>query len=122
MTDCWRSCGNSGTGSDYELYVVADQNADERIRLDQNHWLLAKTTDGLHVEFAVFGFHDGPATRNGEVVSPEHHIMIMHGSGPSGSLRECRHTWWGENGYVHYLHFAAIEAALRELRRWFDGD
>lgn len=121
MSEHWKSCGRIATGSDYDLYVVVDQDADERIKLGTNAWLLVKT-DGIHVKFGVFTFHDGPATVGGRVVDPERHLLLFHGEGPSGALRECRHTWWGENGYVHYPHFATIEAAFRELRRWFDGD
>lgn len=118
----WKSCGNDDTGCGDALYIVADQNATERISLGNDAWLLVHVEDGVVVTFAVFEFCMGSATRNGVEVEPMKHTILFHGSGPSGSLRECRHIWWGENGYTYYADFALIEAALRELRRWFDGD
>lgn len=118
MSD-WTPCGKSPTGSDYTLFRLDDQHAHERIRLaDQDAWLLVRESDSI-VEFAVFEFHD--SNTDG---SKAHYMMLLHGSGFSGALRECRHIWWGDNGdgYTFYLNFKVIEAALAELRRWFDGE
>jgi hypothetical protein len=44
--------------------------------------------------------------------------------GPSGGLREARHSYWGPdgNGYVFYMNFEHVRAALSYLERFFDGD
>lgn len=48
---------------------------------------------------------------------------IAHGEGPAGSLRESRHTYFGdpgEGGYVFYLNAELLCWALGKLKRWFD--
>lgn len=45
----------------------------------------------------------------------------MSGEGPAGSLREPRHTWFGEgNGYIFYVHARLIAETFRRLEYWFD--
>jgi hypothetical protein len=111
----WKCAGKSFTGNDYDAYIVADQDADERIDLGNDAWLLVRDVDGLTKHFAVFEF----LAKSDDTTE---HIMIFHGTGPSGGLRECRHIYWGEGGYTFCLRFALVEAAFRELRRWYDGD
>ena len=48
--------------------------------------------------------------------------VIMGGEGPGGSLRECRHTYWGEEGYVHYLNGKHTRAILDWLEKYYDLD
>ncbi|MGN6107239.1 MAG: hypothetical protein ACTHU0_19180 [Kofleriaceae bacterium] len=112
----WTSCGK-GHG-DVDVYAISAQGADEVIHLGRNAILAVKHRDPV-VYFAVFDLHDSDIDG-----SNPRHAMLMHGEGP-GSLRECRHIWWGEigtDGYTFGLNFAVVESALRELRRWFDGD
>jgi hypothetical protein len=45
---------------------------------------------------------------------------IFHGTGPTSRLRECRHTWWGDDGYVFYPDGNIIAAAFLELGKHFD--
>jgi hypothetical protein len=120
----WKSRGKSEIANDYDVYVLGDQDATHRIDLGHDNWLFVKERDGLTLEFALFEYLSGPSTINGAEVGGLEHIMRFRGSGPSGSLRECRHIWWGErpDGYTHCLNFALVEAAFRELRRWYDGD
>lgn len=113
MSDHWKPHGKSH--NDLTIYLLDEQVADERIRLTDSAWLLVHDDDGI-VEFAVFEFFMSDADG-----SNAQHTMLLHGSGPSGELRECRHIWWGEDGYTFYLDFAVVEATLKELRRWFDG-
>ena len=104
-----------------QVYAVEDQGADEAIPL-HNGYLLIRKRDELNVSFALLEFDTGPVS--GDTGSKTLYRMIMHGEGPSGNLRECRHTWWGEGdnaGYIFYPNFELISAALRELARWFDG-
>jgi hypothetical protein len=48
--------------------------------------------------------------------------VMMHGYGFSESLRECRHTYWGEDGYIFYPDSRHIRAILDELEIHFDMD
>lgn len=85
-------------------------------------YLAVNIVDGLHVSFVVFRFHCGPATKNGVEVAGEKVQMVFRGSGPSGSLRELRHTHWGEDGYIFYPDAKLIAAAFDRLAEWFDCD
>ena len=46
---------------------------------------------------------------------------VFEGEGFLG-LRELRHTWWGENGYIHFVNRRTIEDAFEVLSKWFDLD
>lgn len=46
--------------------------------------------------------------------------LVFHGEGPSDGLRELRHTYWGEDGYLFYPDARVITAALAALKEWFD--
>lgn len=76
-------------------------------------------TETNWVEFTVFEFagkhSDESFTR---------YSRVFHGIGPSGSLRELRHTFWGEpdnGGYIFYPDGRLICDAFQKLGRWFDG-
>jgi hypothetical protein len=87
--------------------------------------LLAAIEEGIDVEFAVFELERGPATdaRSGQIVEPARYSSLFSGCGPSGALRELRHTYWGESdnsGYIHMPNAKLIAAAFAALKRWFD--
>jgi hypothetical protein len=94
------------------------------------HGLLAVCEDSeiegsSWIEFAVFGFASGPATKDGVEVGPAYYERVFYGGGPSGVLRELRHTYWGNGdggGYIFYPRGALITDALAKLQRWFDLD
>ncbi len=114
--DPWVTHGRSH--NDHDLFRVGDQpRGVEWIDLGRDN-RLGVIVDDLIVEFAVFQWMMGKSSDG----SPDEYIMLLRGSGPSGSLRECRHIWWGERGYTYYLNFALVERVFKELRRWFDGD
>lgn len=46
--------------------------------------------------------------------------VLWHGEGPSGSMRECRHSYIGEDGYVFYVSKKNFTAALEWLERHYD--
>lgn len=48
------------------------------------------------------------------------YAVLAHGSGHASGLREARHTYFGENGYVYYVNPAVLTWAFGQLRRWFD--
>lgn len=116
MTDHWIPCGQSITGSERTIYDVSTQAADERVDLGHDAVLLIQISDTFWVRFAVLEWHytgdEGPR-----------HTMLFHGEGTAApNLRECRHVWWGEDGYTFHPPFDVVETALRHLRRWFDGN
>jgi hypothetical protein len=41
--------------------------------------------------------------------------VLLYGEGPLEGLGECRHTYWGEDGYLHMPNAAHIRAALAWL-------
>ena len=47
--------------------------------------------------------------------------ILFHGTGFGGALRECRHTYWGEDGYTFYMPLDVIAAAMSSLKKWFDA-
>lgn len=48
--------------------------------------------------------------------------LLWHGYGFSDNLRELRHSYIGENGYVFYLNKKNFELALNWLSQYFDMD
>ena len=81
-------------------------------------WLLIHDRDGW-IEFALaeFAMSDGDG-------SERYVSLVWRGSGPANSLRELRHSWFGdteEPGYVFYLSMDRMEAAFKHLRKYFDG-
>lgn len=115
----WKPEGLAITGNGDEVYDVSAQAATHQFNLPGDGWLLVNESDS-RVDFAVFRFSSSAVDGSGA-----RHTLVMHGVGYSGSLRECRHTYWGEGdngGYIFYPHFSQITAALDFLRRWFDGD
>lgn len=51
------------------------------------------------------------------------------GLGPEFSLRECRHSYWGNyldgdqtHGYLFYMNFKHVKAAMDFLGDYFDGN
>lgn len=82
--------------------------------------VLAVRIEDIHVSFAVFQLHCGPATRNGVVVDGAKMSLVFAGNGPSGALRELRHTNWGERGYLFDPPAKVIAAAFKALAEWFD--
>jgi len=111
-------------GCDGKVYDLVGIRATARRCIDLTGSGLLAVDDGVdhHVSFAVFRFHSGPSTRNGVIVDGEKMSVVFHGSGPSGALRELRHTYWGENGYIFYPHGALIASAFAALKEWFDCD
>jgi hypothetical protein len=88
---------------DRDLLAVLEQHVQE------NHFA---------VSFVVFEFMMSN-TDGTDVV----YGRVFHGNGYSGTLRELRHSFWGEadnDGYIFYPSASLIGAAFKELERWFD--
>lgn len=75
------------------------------------------------VHVALFAFHHGPSFEGGAQVEPVMHKLVMYGEGPTGALRELRHSYWGDldaPGYLHYPSAKLVCAAFEALKGWFD--
>lgn len=82
---------------------------------------LAVAIEGYSVSFAVFEQETSEATRNGVVIAGPKLSLIFDGAGLGGSLRELRHTRWGdEDGYIASPPGSIIAAAFKALEEWFD--
>lgn len=77
------------------------------IREITNGWVVLNWHDETWLKFAVLE-SDGSS--------------VFHGEGPSGSLRECRHTYWGYDGYIFYPNARLITDAFRVLSEFYDLD
>ena len=90
---------------------------------DVGQILATRKEDGW-VSFCVFDFAHGPATCDGEEVDGVKLELVLHGGGPGGrrggSLRELRHTYWGQSGYIFDPNSKLIAAAFAALGEWFD--
>lgn len=47
---------------------------------------------------------------------------LFRSSGTLGCLRECRHTYFPDDGYVFYMNKGDMVAALEYLEKYFDMD
>lgn len=84
--------------------------------------VLAVDDSDSWVSFAVFQSHIGPSTVEGKVVDGEKMELVFRGCGAGVVLRELRHTYWGESGYLFYPNGNLIAQAFAALREWFDCD
>jgi hypothetical protein len=100
----------------YSLDKIKAQNPEYEIcHLSRGGFIILNTKYD-HVRFAVMKIYS--ASESGTVIA-----CIFHGEGPSGSLRECRHTWWGEDdndGYIFYPSGQIICSAFIKLSEFFD--
>ncbi len=102
--------------------------SNELIKLDGSCWLALKVTtsfdddkaetlENCWMQFGLFRFVSAESDNSNTLVD-----VIFHGEGPTGSLRECRHIWWGQcgDGYTFYLPGQAVISALKELGKYYD--
>jgi hypothetical protein len=82
------------------------------IKLSGNGLLAMLDSDPVHVSFIVLMWASGDAPILWE--------PVFSGSGPSSSLRELRHTNWGDKGYIYYPNAELISDAFAKLKTWFD--
>ena len=81
--------------------------------------LLAVVVDpgGLKINFALFEFAAGVSSAP---CPDDQFSLVFHGEGYGAPLREMRHSYWGENGYLFYADRQLIARALEALGKWFD--
>jgi len=95
-------------------YRIEDQRG-EVVDIDGSFAKLVVHVDGDCVRFALFEWSCSNADDTNRQFS-----MVFHGVGVGGGLRECRHTYWGEGGYVHMMPLDVVAKAMAALRKWFD--
>lgn len=75
-------------------------------------WAIKEDTGFLNICFLEWGMEDD------DVFVTE----VFRSCGPTGSLRECRHTNFPDKGYVFYMNKDYMVAALDYLSKYFDMD
>lgn len=95
------------------VYSLKDVKSKSLVKFLGEDGYLAMIDNENAVEFAVFCWHYND---NDDSML----TLQFHGKGFSGELRECRHTYWGDNGYIFYPNGKVISAAFKELSLYFD--
>jgi hypothetical protein len=83
--------------------------------LTDNAWLVLNKKDELWLKFAALEFYHSDGDGKNIYAG-----IVFYGEGPSGNLRECRHTYWGKDGYIFYPHIKTIVAGLEALKEFYD--
>ena len=83
------------------------------IRLKRQGAIVFNLRDDLWVKFAVCSL--AFTQDNIDYLS-----LVFQGEGPSDNLRELRHTYWGEDGYIFYVNGIEITEAFAHLAEYFD--
>ncbi len=92
-----------------EKYEVRDLGADVYLVLNWDE-------EKIWLKFALFTFHSSEMNDENTLLSVQ-----FFGEGPANILRECRHTYWGDDGYLFYPNGSAIAAGFKALSEFFDG-
>lgn len=109
---------------DYFVYSIDELRATDGLDVRElpGGWLIlqrAKDHGGLWLRFAVLDFFQSEMNGQNELAT-----CLFFGDGPGGkageSLRECRHTYWGEDGYIFYPDGPLIAAAFEALSEFYD--
>lgn len=113
-----------------EDYVVEGFDIDPKLydkRKLKEHFT---TYDLVHHGLLVVEEHDNSPWKSFAVLEFQEGLdddvkmsMIFYGEGPSGNLRECRHTYWGQDeneGYVSYPDGRIITDAFKYLSKYYD--
>jgi hypothetical protein len=79
----------------------------------EQSWFVSQS-DGNWMEWAVFEWAGGLIGENPDA------SLLFYGGGTLGSLREMRHTYFPDNGYVFYFPIKTMQLALAELSKYFD--
>ncbi len=88
----------------------------EKVLVEDQAWLFLQQREDTFVEFAVMEFFC-------EDDDDKYLQTVWAGDGTGGSLRELRHSWFGEyqGGYVFYLRLDTMIAACQALQEYFDS-
>lgn len=83
--------------------------------INNNCWLVLNFIEEHWLKFAILEFYSSKVDET-DIKT----IVLFHGEGSTG-LRECRHTWWGKEGYIFYPNGKNIAESLMALSEFFDG-
>lgn len=100
----------------YSLDKVKVAHEVEKLSCQHDSFLVLNKKDEHWMKFAVLSFYQ--SNTDGSQMTL---IEVFHGEGPTG-LRECRHTYWGDSGYIFYPHKSVIISALEKLSQYYDLD
>jgi len=115
--DWFKPCGVNSC--DEPVYSLTEAKEKFEVReIFPDCWLVLNWDDDLDrfwLKFGVFDFFqsqiDGSNLKMG---------LIFHGAGTTNGLRECRHTYWGHEGYIFYPKGKLIAVAFKALSEFFD--
>ena len=96
-------------------YLLDDAKARYEVREIDNGYLVLNRQSDIWLKFAVMTFF----CSDGDDKNVQLQVQF-HGEGPIGNLRECRHTYWGDEGYLFYPDGIAIAAGLKALSEFYD--
>ena len=106
----------SPTGLGGESIMLDDLKEFSKIEcLIPNELWVASVLKGDWLEFCFLEFMSYHSEKEKYEVD-----IIMHGCGPINGLNECRHTYWGKEGYMFYPNKKYIETALNWLKKYYD--
>lgn len=101
-------------GCPEEVYPLSKLKKEFELRdLKTRDAYLVLNKDENWIKFAVLDFHTG---MDDDIFLS----CVFHGEGPTDPLRECRHTYWGDKGYLFYPNGEVISAAFSVLSEFFD--
>lgn len=107
-------------GTDDPEYLLDDLKEvfDECTELGKGFWALLRRSE-IWIEVSFVEFASSKTDGSNTMVS-----HVFSSSGPEGSLRECRHSYFGPEaqGYVFYMDFGQMRAALKYMEQFFDGN
>ena len=86
-------------------------------QLNPNVVVISNSDDHGWLKWCFLEWHTGSMGGKENWYKP-----FLYGEGPSGNLRECRHSYIGEEGYVFYLNKVNMIDALNWLAKYYDMD
>lgn len=106
-----------GGGTTYLLSLIREKYKVTKII---GGFFVLNDSDLWH-KFAVLSYVGGFIVDGG--VELTEGACVFNGEGPSGNLRECRHTFWGQedDGYIFYPDGRLITAAFACLSEFYDN-
>lgn len=115
----WLDSEIDGPQEDMRVYSLDKARARYEVReICADGWLVLNwDEDRFLLKFAVLHFYSSEMDDSNVRTQ-----CVFHGEGPVGNLRECRHTWWGEDGegYLFYPPGKVITSGLKALSEFYD--